>query len=65
LRNIVFCECYNLASIAEIKNVKVPLLYINHLIQNKKTVGREKDQLDVKYLEKINKLTEENNFGIS
>lgn len=56
-----FDECYNMASIAEIENVQVPFLHINHLIQNKKTVGRAKDQLDVIYLERIKKLTEENN----
>lgn len=50
-----------MASIAEIENVQVPFLHINHLIQNKKTVGRAKDQLDVIYLERIKKLTEENN----
>lgn len=58
-----FDECYNLASIAEIENVQIPFLHINHLIQNKKSVGREKDQLDVKYLEKIKKLREENNLN--
>lgn len=55
-----FDDCYKLASLAEIENVQVPFLHINHLIQNKKSVGREKDQLDVKYLEIIKKLREEN-----
>lgn len=55
-----FDECYNLASIAEIENVKIPFLHINHLIQNKKSIGIEMDQLDVKYLEKIKRLREEN-----
>jgi len=54
-----FDDCYSLASIAEIENVQVPFLHINHLIQNKKTVGREKDQLDVIFLERIKKLREE------
>jgi len=61
LEDYSFDECYNMASIAEIENVQIPFLHINHLIQNKKTVGREKDQLDVIYLERIKKLTEENN----
>jgi hypothetical protein len=51
-----FDECYNLAAIAEIDDVQVPFLHINHLIQNKKEVGREKDQLDVINLERIKKL---------
>jgi len=51
-----FDECYNIAAIAEIDDVQVPFLHINHLIQNKKEVGREKDQLDVINLERIKKL---------
>lgn len=62
LEDYSFDECYNLASIAEIENVEVPFLHINHLIQNKKVVGREKDKLDVINLEKIKKLRSENNF---
>ena len=56
LEDLGFDECRNMASIAEIDDVQVPFLHINHLIQNKKKVGREKDQLDVIYLEKIKKL---------
>lgn len=51
-----FDECFNLAAIAEIDDVQVPFLHINHLIQNKREVGREKDQLDVINLERIKKL---------
>jgi hypothetical protein len=51
-----FDGCYNLASIAEIDDVQVPFLHINHLIQNKKEIGREKDQLDVINLERIKKM---------
>lgn len=53
-----FDDCYKLASIAEIDDVKILFLHINHLIQNKKSIGREKDQLDVIYLEKIKKMIE-------
>jgi hypothetical protein len=56
LEDLSFDECRNMASIAEIDDVQVPFLHINHLIQNKKEVGREKDQLDVIYLERIKKL---------
>ena len=31
-----FDECYNIAAIAEIDDVQVPFLHINHLIQNKR-----------------------------
>jgi len=65
LEDCSFDQCYNMASIAEIENVQIPFLHINHLIQNKKSVGREKDQLDVKYLEEIKKLREENGSAIS
>ena len=61
LEKYSFDECYNLAAIAEIENIQVPFLHIDHLILNKKKVGREKDKLDVIYLEKIKKLREENN----
>lgn len=54
-----FDECYNVSAIAEIENVQIPFLHISHLILNKKSIGREKDHLDVKYLEKIKKLREE------
>jgi hypothetical protein len=56
LEDLSFDECRNMASIAEIDDVHVPFLHINHLIQNKKEVGREKDKLDVINLEKIKKL---------
>jgi hypothetical protein len=54
--DITFTEAYNLATIAEIQDVKVPFLHINHLIQNKKAVNRPKDQIDVQELEKIARL---------
>jgi hypothetical protein len=59
LEQYSFDECYELASIAEIEDVRIPFLHINHLIQNKKAIGREKDQLDVIYLEKIKRLRNE------
>lgn len=53
LEGFTFNECINLASIAEIRQLKVPFIHINHLIQNKKAVNRPKDQIDVIELEKI------------
>ena len=54
-----FNECLKAANIAEINGVSVPFLHINHLIVNKKAVNRPQDQIDVIYLEKIKKLSED------
>lgn len=59
LENYTFDECLQMASIADINDVKIHFLHINQLIQNKKTVNRLKDQLDVEMLEEIRKLREE------
>jgi hypothetical protein len=59
LEDIPFDEAYELASVAEILDVKVPFLHINQLIQAKKAANRPKDQIDVMALEKIKKLREE------
>lgn len=59
LEEYSFEDCLLMADIADIEDVKVPFLHINHLITNKKVVNRPKDQLDVIYLEKIKKLREE------
>ena len=56
LEEFSFEECRQLANIAEIEQVRVPFLHINHLIANKKAVNRPKDQLDVVYLEKIKQI---------
>ena len=59
LNNMTFDECYQQTSIAEIQGVEIPFLHINQLIQNKKTVNRPKDQVDVMELEKIKQLRDE------
>lgn len=50
-----FEECLKAARIIEIDNVKIPVLHLQHLIDNKKAVGRPKDKLDVINLEEIQK----------
>ncbi len=55
LESYSFDDCFNLASIAEIYDMKIPFLHINQLIANKKAVNRPKDQIDVMELEKIKK----------
>lgn len=59
LEGYTFNECLELASVAEIKGLKVPFLHVNHLIANKKAVNRPKGQVDIIYLEKIKKYLEE------
>ena len=59
LEGYTFDECYQVSNKAEIDDVIVPFLHINHLIANKKAVNCPKDQLDVMYLEKIKQLREE------
>ncbi|WP_449438225.1 hypothetical protein [Pedobacter steynii] len=56
LEGYTFDECLEMASIADIDSVNVPFLHINQLIENKKTVNRPKDQIDVAALEQIRKL---------
>ena len=62
LEGFTFDECLQMASIAEIDDVKIPFLHINHLIANKKAVNRPKDQIDVIELEKIKLLRKEMNL---
>ncbi len=59
LENLSFDQCLQVASIADIEDVKVHFLHINQLIANKKAVNRPKDQLDVIYLEKIKLIQQE------
>ena len=56
LENYTFDECLQMASIADIDNVKIPFLHINQLIENKRTVNRLKDQIDIVMLDEIRKL---------
>lgn len=64
LESLSFDDCYGSARIADLDGVLVPFLHINHLIANKKAVGRPKDLLDVIELEKIQKyLEEKKNLG--
>ena len=60
LEGFSFDDCYRVSNKADIDDIKVPFLHINHLLANKKAVNRPKDQLDVLELEKIKKFLEEN-----
>lgn len=53
LEKYTFNECYGLASFADILDVRIPFLHINHLIESKVAANRPKDQVDVIYLQKI------------
>lgn len=56
LEALSFDQCLQMAAHAQIEDVTVPFLHINHLILNKQKVNRPKDQIDVFYLEKIKQL---------
>jgi hypothetical protein len=60
LEDFSFKDCYKLSDKANIDDVSIPFLHINHLIVNKKAVNRAKDQIDVMELERIKKYLEEN-----
>ena len=60
-----FDDCLKVAQKADIEGIIVPLLHINHPMQNKKAVNRPKDQLDVIYLEKSNKSLKKKNKKIN
>jgi hypothetical protein len=62
LEDYSFEDCFRSAIKADIAGVVIPFLHINQLIANKKAVNRPKDQLDVFYLEKIKKISEENSL---
>ena len=50
---VTFEEAYNAAVLYEEDDIKIKCIHINHLLNNKKAVGRNKDLMDVKALEKI------------
>ena len=58
-----FDECLQVARVADIDGIKIPVVHIRHLIANKKAVGRPKDQLDVQNLERILKHFNETEAG--
>jgi len=56
LEDLSFEDCLNKASIANIKELKIPFLNLEHLIKNKEAINRLKDQLDISRLNEIKKL---------
>lgn len=48
-----FDDCYTLAPTMSILGIDVKVLHLNHLIAEKKKLGRTKDLLDIEELEKI------------
>lgn len=62
LEDFGFEACLREASTAEMFGVEVPFLNLNHLLQAKKAANRPKDQLDIDYLERVQRL-ESNNKG--
>ena len=54
-----FGQCFELASFAQIEDVAVKFLHLNHLLESKRAANRPKDQIDVLALEEIKKAKEE------
>ena len=54
LQQADFDEHFKMATVDIVNNVPVRFLHYNHLIENKKATGRNKDLLDIEELEKIN-----------
>ncbi|HCG76856.1 MAG: hypothetical protein COZ37_00770 [bacterium (Candidatus Ratteibacteria) CG_4_10_14_3_um_filter_41_18] len=50
-----FRDAYKAKTNVEIENLKIPFLSKQDLIKNKKSTGREKDKLDIKYLKENKK----------
>jgi hypothetical protein len=50
---VQFEEAYNTKVYGNLDNLKVPFLAIDLLIKNKSSTGREKDEVDVKYLKQL------------
>jgi hypothetical protein len=49
---VAFKDAYQAKEEFKIEGIKIPVLSKKNLIKNKKSTGREKDMLDVKYLKK-------------
>jgi hypothetical protein len=62
LENYTFEDCFQMASEAEIEQIPIPFLHLNHLIQNKKITNIPKDKIDVIELEHIQKIRESLNL---
>jgi hypothetical protein len=54
LKQVDFDEHFEMATVDIVNDTPVRFLHYNHLIENKKAVGRNKDLLDIEELEKIN-----------
>lgn len=54
LKQADFDEHYAMAIVDIVNEIPVRFLHYNHLIENKKATGRNKDLLDIEELEKIN-----------
>jgi hypothetical protein len=55
-----FAECYTLAETAVIENISIKFLHIDHLLFEKQTANRPKDQFDIEELQKIKKIIDNN-----
>ncbi|MBI5574099.1 MAG: hypothetical protein HY919_06065 [Elusimicrobia bacterium] len=49
---VIFEEAYKTKELVEIESIKIPFISKENLIKNKQSTGREKDKIDINYLEK-------------
>ena len=61
LEDFKFHECYEMAFVAEIDDIKIPFLHLSQLITNKRVVDRPKDRDDVTALEQIQQIHDQEN----
>jgi hypothetical protein len=59
LEYMSFDECYQMAQTAQIEDVTIKFLHLNHLLESKRAANRPKDQIDVLALEEIKKAKQE------
>ena len=52
---VVFDEAYETRGTVEIEGISIPVISKHHLIENKKTVGRPQDIVDIQLLEENSK----------
>jgi hypothetical protein len=58
-----FAELYQMSKVAHIGDTPVRFIDYGHLIASKKATNRPKDQLDIEEMEKVRKLSEDDNVS--
>lgn len=56
LEDLSFEQCYSMATFADVYDLRVPILHLNHLLRSKEAANRPKDQLDIIELKRLEDL---------